>query len=119
MIEKIISGETMTLDEWRTEGKHRFGSDPMQWRFVCPSCGHVASVEDWKNAGAPETAVAFSCIGRWLPNPQSIFEKPGPCNYAGGGLFGLNPVRIEGRPSAVFSFAESKTELAKKEGTPG
>lgn len=94
-----------TDDEWQAEGVKRFGEDRMTWRFVCPSCGHVASVQDYKDAGAPSEAVAFSCVGRWLPNPSEMCVKPGPCNYAGGGLFGLNPVEIEGRESRVFAFA--------------
>lgn len=43
----------MTRDEWSAEGRKRFGDDQMQWRFVCPACGHVASVQDYKDAGAP------------------------------------------------------------------
>lgn len=96
----------MTHTEWFTEGERLFGTDIMQWRFVCPSCGHVASVQDWKDAGAPEGAVAFSCIGRYLPQCNEAFNGPGtgPCNYTGGGLFGLNPVDVEGR--ATFAFAK-------------
>ncbi|MEW6573152.1 MAG: VVA0879 family protein, partial [Bacillota bacterium] len=88
----------MTREEWYAEGRRRFGDDVMKWKFVCPACGHVASVQDYKDAGAPEGAVAFSCIGRYLPNAKQAFdpEGPGPCNYTGGGLFRLNPVRIDG-----------------------
>lgn len=96
----------MTHEEWAAEGVRRFGVDEMQWRFVCPSCGHVALVRDWKKAGASEGQVAFSCVGRNLPDPVEMFEKPGPCNYAGGGLIGINPVSIEGRKENVFAFAE-------------
>lgn len=100
----------MMLEQWQAEGARRFGPDPMTWRFVCPSCGYVASVQDYKDAGAPESAVAFSCVGRWLPRCVEMFQKPGPCNYAGGGLFGLNPVEIEGREARIFAFAEAGTE---------
>lgn len=103
----------MTLDEWNAEGERRFGPDKMKWRFVCPSCGHVASVEDWKNAGAPEGAVAFSCIGRYTGAGGENFGKlnGGPCNYAGGGLFKLNPVQVDGgeEPGSeykIFDFAD-------------
>jgi hypothetical protein len=69
----------------------------MEWQFICPLCGHVASGKDYKAAGAPGGAVAYSCIGRWLNTkiPMESSNK-GPCNYAGGGLFNLNPVEIEG-----------------------
>ncbi len=101
----------MTREEYLAEGRRLFGNDMMAWRFKCPVCGHIASAADYKAAGAPEGAVAFSCVGRWLPNSQEAFgRKPivkgQPCNYAGGGLFGLNPVNVEGE--YYFAFAEAK-----------
>jgi predicted RNA-binding Zn-ribbon protein involved in translation (DUF1610 family) len=97
---------TMTVDEWQAEGARRFGPDQMSWQFVCPSCGHVAKVSDWKEAGAPQTAVAFSCIGRWTPSTATLLQTgTGPCDYAGGGLFQLNPVQVEG--SRLFAFADA------------
>ncbi|KWT97706.1 hypothetical protein APY03_1258 [Variovorax sp. WDL1] len=77
---------------------------------MCPSCGHVAAVEDWKNAGAKDTQAAFSCLGRFLGADDShTFKKDGgPCNYAGGGLIGLNPVAVRSESGAitrVFAFA--------------
>ena len=89
------AGRTLTLQEWEAEGTRRFGPDKMDWRFVCPCCGFVASARDYHVAGAPDTAVAFSCVGRWWAHRREAFERgksPGPCNYAGGGLFRLNPV---------------------------
>ena len=105
----------MTYTEWKAEGKRRFGVDPLAWKFICPSCGHVASVADWKNAGAPEGAVAFSCIGRYTLNNKhaannSFRKKGGPCNYTGGGLFRLNPIEVDfedgSEPMHAFAFAD-------------
>lgn len=93
----------MTKAKWHAEGVRRFGDDEMKWRFVCPSCGHIASVQDWKDAGASSGQVAYSCIGRNLPNPVEMGVKPGPCNYAGGGLFKLNPMDVDGE--GYFAFA--------------
>lgn len=86
----------MTKDEWVTEGALRFGPDRMQWKFVCPSCRYAAKASEWYAAGAPEGAIAFSCIGRWTGAPDKLtFRKAGgPCQYAGGGLFRLNPVTV-------------------------
>ena len=95
----------MTHEEWLAQGEALFGPDTRKWRFVCPSCGHVAAVQDWFDAGAPESAVAFPCVGRWTGATATIFQKPGPCNYAGAGLFCINPVKIEGRSHGVFAFA--------------
>jgi len=100
---------------WHAEGVRRFGDDPMGWRFVCPSCGHVASVMDWKEAGAPEGAVAFSCIGRYMgaTDDKTFHRAGGPCDYTGGGLFKLNPVEVEveGKVQAVFAFADATAEV--------
>jgi hypothetical protein len=104
----------MTIDEWKQEAIRRFGTDPNRWRFVCPSCGHVASIQDWKDAGASEGEAAFSCIGRHISKSADIGGKPGPCNYAGGGLFQLNPITIthaDGHTSNVFDFADADEVL--------
>lgn len=95
----------MTEDEWRALGRRLYGDDTMRWRFVCPVCGHIATPADWKAAGAPENAVAFSCVGRWSGAKHEAFAKgDGPCNYAGGGLFKLNPWSVG--EHSVFAFAD-------------
>jgi len=101
----------MTHEEWTADAIKRFGPDPMKWRFVCPVCKHVASVEDWKKAGAPKGAVAFSCVGRWIEGSAEAFTRnqKGPCSYAGGGLFKLNHVVVtmpDGSEHQTFEFAE-------------
>ncbi len=95
----------ITAEKWHKQGESLFGPDEMKWRFVCPACGHVASVQDYKDAAAPQGAVGFSCIGRFLPDPREAFGSgPGPCNYAGGGLIRLNPVDVDGH--RMFAFAD-------------
>ena len=101
----------LTVIEWTAAGRERYGTDKRAWRFRCPSCGHVATALDWQAAGAPEGAIAFSCVGRYDESVPAETVKAnafknagGPCNYAGGGLFGLNPVRVEGLD--VFDFAD-------------
>lgn len=102
--------EKMTLQEWKEEGIRRFGENTLDWKFVCPSCGYIASVRDWKETGAKEGEVAFSCIGRHLkPNTHIGTKDGGPCNYAGGGLFRLNPQEIveeDGQIITLFAFAD-------------
>ena len=107
-----------TLAEWRAKAAELFGEDSMKWKFVCPVCRHVASVQDWKDAGAPMQSAAFSCVGRWAGvNPKTAkgdigpngIEGNGPCNYAGGGLFQLNPVVVidpDGVEMKAFAFAK-------------
>ena len=111
-----------SVEEWRAEAVRRFGEDPMAWRFVCPSCKHPQSLQDYKDAGAPSTVAGFSCVGRYLSIEKStdaFSGKPGPCSYAGGGLFRLNPVTINGPdgPQAVFDFAETPSVPYEKKET--
>lgn len=119
---KHLSNDTPILaTDWRAEAVRRFGEDVFQWRFKCPCCGHVAKVSDWRDAGAPEGSIAFSCVGRWTGGGTGAAffvkgkddqEHPTvPCDYAGGGLFGLNPVAVmsEGIVRHVFSFDDEVT----------
>lgn len=113
----------ITIAEWRAKAVRLFGADPLQWRFVCPVCNHIAKVQDWKDAGAPSECAGFSCVGRWIPGSRPAFhgepaqssKSTGPCNYAGGGLFRLNPIKVileDGKTIDVFAFDESEwTEL--------
>ena len=100
---------TMTVEEWREHAHQTQGHDEMQWKFQCPSCGHVATAQDYMDAGAPSSAVAYSCVGRWMNSPREAFTGgPGPCNYTGGGLIGINPVVVTDgdKTHRVFAFAE-------------
>ncbi|VTU44314.1 VVA0879 family protein [Variovorax sp. RA8] len=107
-----VTPHPLSADEWRAQAIHLFGADALRWRFVCPSCGHVAAVEDWKNAGATQSQAGFSCVGRYTgADDSNTFKKAGgPCNYAGGGLIGLNPVQVigdSGRITRMFAFADA------------
>lgn len=99
-----------TPKEWKAEAARRFGADQMKWKFVCPSCGHVQSAQDYRDAGASSTSVGFSCVGRWDGHmSRGAFQGiGGPCNYAGGGLIQLNPVTVVhpgGKETRHFDFA--------------
>lgn len=94
--------------EWKKEAVSRFGEDSRKWKFICPSCGHIATVQDWKDAGAPLGTIAFSCVGRYLSKRHEAFQKGKcPCNYAGGGLFRINPVTVKEGDVVheIFDFA--------------
>lgn len=97
-----------TFQEWESKARELFGPDKLKWKFKCPSCKAVIAVEEWVRVAAP-TAIAFSCIGRYLPEAKgTIFNKKSPCDYAGGGLFQLNPVIVvdeEGKEHTMFDFA--------------
>ena len=110
----------ITHQKWAAEARDRFGDNPMDWRFVCPSCGYEASARDWHEVGASSLEVGFSCIGRHIEGSREMCAKgPGPCNYAGGGLFRLNPVTVittDGREIGVFEFADIPEQEIAAEG---
>ena len=55
-----------SVEEWTAEATRRFGPDMLKWRFRCPMCGHVASVQDFKDAGAKSPSCAYQeCLGRY------------------------------------------------------
>lgn len=110
----------MTVEEWHAEGERRFGKDYSRWKFKCPSCWHVASVQNWKDAGAPEGGVAFSCIGRYTgATGRNAFKQAGgPCNYTGGGIFKINPITViepNGYEHRIFEFAPSEDIKSERE----
>ena len=102
----------ITYREWVEEGKRLFGPDSKNWKFVCPVCGHVQSIKDFEeqtelSREEIEQVIGFSCIGRWTGKLlESNVKLGGPCNYAGGGLFKLNPIEVdhEGESHRLFAF---------------
>lgn len=96
--------KTYTHQEWIDEAVKRFGKDPKQWKFVCPSCNTVQTINDFLEAGIDhndiEPYIAFSCIGR--------FTDTKGCNWTLGGLLKIHKVEVImkdlNRPT--FAFAE-------------
>lgn len=106
----------MTIQEYYAEAEKRFGPDANDWKFKCPSCGYIASVKEYRAAGATSGAIGFSCIGRWKDGDakKTFGGKDGPCNYAGGGLIGLNPVSIikpDGTKEYFFELAKAEVTV--------
>ena len=107
--------QQLSYEEWRSEALTRFGDAPKQGRFVCPVCGFEQCAQDFfDQTDLSEEEIrkvtAFSCIGRWIDGSRDAFSKggEGPCSYAGGGLFRLNPVTVEfdnGKSQSYFAFA--------------
>ena len=103
---------TMTKDEWLAKGKELFGEDFTKWRFVCPGCGHVQAVEDfrqYKDQGADPTSATCECIGRYGGGKSWTDDNPrktgGPCDYAGYGLLRISPVTVIDSEKTIRSFA--------------
>lgn len=104
-----------TYEEWLARGRQLFGKDMKLWRFVCPSCGHIQTANDFLEAGVKGEEIGkylgFSCIGRFDGHSHvEMCSGEGPCNYTSGGLFNLAPVRVKidnQKTRSVFAFDES------------
>lgn len=98
----------MTRDEWLSKGRDLFGEDMKQWQFVCPGCGHVQLVEDfrqYKEQGATPDSARNECIGRYSKGRSWAFEKKGqPCDYAGYGLLNICPVKVVDGEKVMWCF---------------
>jgi hypothetical protein len=102
---------TLTSDQWFKEAHRRYPDK--NFVFVCPVCHFKQSYDDYVKAKAKPGQIGFICIGRLLPKCREAFgedhKKDGPCNYTGGGLFGLNPVTVtfgDGDSTDLFDFAD-------------
>jgi len=98
----------ISVAEWLRQGAELFGEDFMKWRFVCPACKNIATVEDFKafkDKGATPNSATQNCIGRYSGGNWGKGTKP--CDYAAYGLFHLSPVIVvqeNGNEIQAFAF---------------
>lgn len=79
-----------SVEAWQAEAEKRFGKDYMNWKFQCPMCGHIASIADFKAAGAKSPNCAYQeCIGRYTGKGSPKEGDSSGCNWAAYGLFGI------------------------------
>jgi hypothetical protein len=111
----------MTLDQWREAALANGGGDFMQTKFRCPLCKHVATPQDFKDAGSNPESAATQCIGRVTGayGGMHVKETPmlQPCDWAAFGLFGTLDTGIivmtpDGKEVNVFSFADDDCETS-------
>ena len=108
----------MNQAEFVAELTARFGSDPMNWAFICPACREVATGQDFRTAIAErklEGKMASDflgqvCIGRVLGALEAKSRKDWTgrgCDWAAYGLFaGPNFItNHEGKQIACFEMA--------------
>ncbi|MCE7081203.1 VVA0879 family protein [Streptomyces sp. ST2-7A] len=90
---------TLTQAELHTEAEAVFGENPLDWAFVCPSCGDTATGHDFRAAlrAHPRTDVAGGsitaghllgreCIGRTLGALEGDGRCIRGCDWAAYGL---------------------------------
>ena len=101
----------MTIDAWRAEALRRGGGGFGSVRFLCPSCGNVATPDDFVAVGANAADAAVECIGR-ASRPMAPNVPGGrPCDWAAYGFFGTlgRGVVVEfpdGTTRESFAFAD-------------
>lgn len=125
-----MSPQTYTQEELVAELTHRFGPNPMDWSFTCPSCKEAATAADFKAAlvehprtnrdGSDTTAsdvIGQECIGRTLGaltmtdadwKREVDAGRGRGCNWCAYGLFG-GPVEVtlpDGRSMRCFPITE-------------
>lgn len=117
---KCKKEKVFTQKEWMEEGKKRFGEDIMKWKFKCPMCGHVASIQEFKDAGAEDPNCAYTeCLGRYTGKGSPQKGDSSGCNWAAYGLFGIpNDKGIvviseeSGYGVEVYPYADEDEEVA-------
>lgn len=113
--------ETITHAEFLATLRERFGPDPADWAFECPSCGDVATGDDFKAAlaehprtrrGEPVNAADIlgqECIGRTLGALSREEYHGRGCDWCAYGLIG-GPLGVEmpdGRVVRSFTIAQA------------
>ena len=94
------------VDDWLAALTGRFG-EAKNWKFVCPICGHVQSVQDFIDAGADANHAYFNCIGR--------YKNGVGCDYTLGGLIKVSSTAIiadDYNIVSVFEMAENEDKDA-------
>ena len=98
-----MAQNVLTLEKWQNKAEKLFGKDVKEWKFKCPQCGGVQTMQDFidNKIDNPDTKFYFSCIGRWV--------KDKGCNWTLGGLLQMHKTEVtseEGENIPVFEFAE-------------
>jgi hypothetical protein len=107
MDQKLASNRVdISKDEWYKAGVERYGKDITKWKFRCPSCNEVFSIEAWDKE-------RFKGKHRFpLPVqdcPIALYSEDSDCIWSGFGS--LNPVHIKDEGifflyTSVFDFAD-------------
>lgn len=99
------------IDEWQKEGRRRFGLNTHNWKFRCPQCGEIQSVEMCLNFGIHIDNVGIRCIGGLCKTTRSNGKPLHGCTYVPNELFNMNPIEVilkDGSTRRVFSFAVTR-----------
>ncbi len=117
-----------TQAELLAEAKRRFGDDPLDFAFICPTCGDVATIRefaeircagrhrDGSECAGHGDASGQECIGRRLGALKGSAKawKGRGCDWCAYGLFAgpWSIVMPDGRKASSFRLAEKPKETA-------
>lgn len=106
--EQSNGGPCMTKKEWLDRAKELFGDVPGGWKFKCPICGSIQSI-DIVHEADPSLSKAdiqgwiyYNCKGRYLDT-----KRWGGCNYTLGGFIRAHKLEVlndDGSVTPVFEF---------------
>lgn len=97
-----------THKEWLAELEKRFGDNSLNWAFVCPACGKVSTLQEFKDAGAEPSDSYQTCIGRHTGKGAPTKDSIDGCNWCAFGLFGT-----AGRGDVVIADDGSEIDVFK------
>lgn len=116
---------TLTQEEFLAEAEGRFGKNVRDWKFVCPACGTVQSVQQLLDAvvasgGTKEDVhgyIGFSCIGRFTRRGDAGIKAKSQgekwekgCNWTLGGFLHIHTLEVvlpDGGKRPTFELAEA------------
>jgi hypothetical protein len=100
--------QTMAEAEWQALGQSLFGDDLTKWRFRCPTCDSVMSIE--RARALPPEQLAKLRASKWNIEQECVgrYIDAG-CNWCAYGLFSgpFFVVRDSGNKTPVFGFDTS------------
>lgn len=108
---QVEKSKIMTSEQWHREGERRFGVELLNWRYVCPMCGHIACGRDFEAIGVSPMNGAMECIGRYYRRGRAVEGDSSGCNWTAAGLYGIPNgkgivvVLNDGRAFECFDFA--------------
>lgn len=92
-----------TRKEWIAEGRRRFGTNFLNWKFKCPLCRRVNSTAEFEREFLSASSAMYMCKGRLYPGEG--------CNWKANSKFrpqnqGRIIVTESGKEVDVFDFAD-------------
>ena len=92
--------------EWINEAIELFGKDSKEWKFVCPSCGHIQSI---KSVLEHNPSLDSNDIQNWIHyNCEGRINEGEGCVWTLGGLFHIHKLEVIYQEKTIPSFEFAK-----------